>query len=91
MNNQPTLDEIDTFMANQPGWNEIGLTATHRITMDIKGRLATVTTYWNDWRNFTINYVKWVNKHIGGHCPNTVEMWEQWGKMLRELYLGIGD
>jgi len=84
----PSSFEIREYMEKQPGFGEIDSNLQHAIISDIRHRMAASVEYWRTWGEFVLNYVNWVNEYITAFSVTPAGMWEQWGVMLRDLYLG---
>jgi hypothetical protein len=89
MNEKPSRWEIGQFLLKEDGFEEIGSHDQHRIITDILGRINQVDTMWKTWQEFTQNYVIWVKQWISPLSTDPTSMWEQWGGMLRDLFLGV--
>lgn len=78
-----------TILEKEPGFIEINLKYRHNVLMDMSNRWSNVSQFWTSPEAFAQNYIHWVKSYICNLSTDSPSMWEQWGLMLGELYIGI--
>ncbi len=80
--------QIELDMAQVPGFGQIDSHSQHYVITDIVTRFEVVRTMWANSTHFAANYVKWVENLILVDSEQSADMWENWAKLLKKLYLG---